>query len=253
MIGLTRHLHFPQLDSTNLKAHELAEYGEFGPLWISADKQTSGRGRRGREWVSQTGNLYATLLISLPVKPIIALQTSFITALAVYEAVNEVLSKSSQTSASNLTLKWPNDVLLEDEKLAGILIETVKSQSSDKTCLAIGCGVNIGSAPRDTSYGATCVNDHAESQITAQTLLTQIDESMNHWLDVWRYGENFSSIINAWQNRAHSIGKQVSIINASNVITGTFKGLAPDGALILSLPTGKEQHFHAGDVSFRTG
>ena len=249
MIGLTRHLHFTELDSTNLKAHELAENGEFGPLWISADKQTSGRGRRGREWVSQNGNLYATLLISLPVKPITAMQVSFITALAVYEAA----AKCFEKPPSNLALKWPNDVLLADEKLAGILIETVKSQSKEKTCLAIGCGVNINSAPDNTSYGASCLNDHAKSQITAQTLLTQIDASMNHWLDVWRYGENFSSIINAWQNRAQSLGKQVSIINGNDVITGIFKGLAPDGALILSLPTGKEQHFHAGDVSFRTG
>lgn len=249
MIGLTRHLYFPELESTNLKAHELAQKGEFGPLWIRAGKQTKGRGRQGRQWISQNGNLYATLLISLPVKPITAMQVSFITALAVYEASAKCLDKPSP----NLTLKWPNDVLLADEKLAGILIETIKTHSVDKTCLAIGCGVNINSAPDNTSYGATCLNDHAKTQITAQTLLTQIDISMNHWLDIWGYGDNFSSIINAWQDRAQSIGKQVSIINGNDVITGIFKGLAPDGALILSLPSGKQQLFHAGDVSFRTG
>ncbi len=249
MIGHTRHLHFTELGSTNIKAHDLAQKGEYGPIWISADKQTNGRGRRGREWVSKTGNLYATLLISLPVKPITAMQMSFITALAIFDAAKKCLVNST----ADLRLKWPNDVLLNDQKLAGILIETVQSPFNQKTVLAIGCGVNINAAPQRTSYGATCLNDHSDTNITPQIMLNYVDAAMSRWLDVWQYGGNFQSIINAWETCAHSINKQVSLINGSDVITGVFKGLAPDGALILSLPDGKLKHFHAGDVSFRTG
>ena len=240
-------IHLESIDSTNAHARRLAEKGEGGPLWISAQTQTAGRGRRGREWVSETGNLFATHLITLPVPPAIATQISFVTALAIHETCAALLPQDAP-----LTLKWPNDVLLKGKKLAGILLETLPSQNKNQTVLAIGCGVNIAHAPAETPYGATWLNAHIEDLITPGQFINILAPRMSHWLDTWKNSNGFDLICKAWQNRASHVGKTVSLALASQTITGKFTGLASDGALILELPDGIRKHYHAGDVSFRT-
>src|SRR5262249_16691285 len=105
--------------STNSEALAYARAGERGPLWITARAQTAGRGRRGRSWVSEPGTLFATLLLTDPAQPERAAQLSFVAALALHDAITTV----APTLAPRLALKWPNDVLCDGAKLAGILIE----------------------------------------------------------------------------------------------------------------------------------
>src|SRR5437660_1111238 len=104
------------LTSTNSEALRLAREGERGPLWITAQRQTAGRGRRGREWVSAPGNLYATLLLTAPTSAQCWPQLSFVAALATHDAVAEIAPKLKPL----ITVKWPNDLLLEGSKFAGI-------------------------------------------------------------------------------------------------------------------------------------
>ncbi len=239
-------LEFESIDSTNAEARRLVQEGNSGPLWITAAEQTAGRGRQGRDWVSKPGNLFATFLTTLAVKPATATQVSFITALALHDVCSALLP-----SAARLTLKWPNDLLLEQKKLAGILLETLPCEQSGKTTLAIGCGVNLQHAPDQTAYPATWLNAHLPEPVTARRVFEQLADALSNRLSQWKNGQGFDLMAKAWQKRASHIGKSITLIAESETFTGRFSGLANDGALILELPDGGKKQFYAGDVSLR--
>src|SRR5215469_2812357 len=134
------------LGSTNAEALRLARQGERGPLWIAADRQTAGRGRRGRAWISPRGNLYASLLLTEPAAAEHWSQLSFVAALAMHDAVVEIAGDLKPL----LTIKWPNDLLLAGAKLGGILIEA----ESGISAVVVGIGVNCASHPADTEFPA---------------------------------------------------------------------------------------------------
>ena len=134
IVSPVRQIHYDVVGSTNAEALVRARAGDLGPLWITARVQTAGRGRRGRTWTSPSGNLYATLLLGDPGPAAVAPQLSFVAALAVHDAI---VAAAGQHALS-LMLKWPNDVLCNDAKLAGILIEG----EGRPLAVAIGIGVN---------------------------------------------------------------------------------------------------------------
>ena len=133
-------IRYEELDSTNSEARRRAEAGEQGPLWISADRQTAGRGRRGRAWTSGEGNLAATLLLRPGTPAPVTGQLSFVAALATAEMAAQFAPQAA------ITVKWPNDVLGAGKKLAGILLE------GGADWLAIGVGVNLTSFPEGTKF-----------------------------------------------------------------------------------------------------
>ena len=135
--------HYERINSTNLEARRLADQGETGPLWLTAGEQTLGRGRLGRAWVSEPGNLYATFLFPTAAEQQAAAQVSFVAALAVHDMVTELRPGLSPR------IKWPNDVLVGGAKFCGVLAEVV---GSSPTRIAIGCGVNVAHAPQGTPY-----------------------------------------------------------------------------------------------------
>src|SRR5690348_13787537 len=143
-----RHIAYETLGSTCAEALALARSGERGPLWITARSQSAGRGRRGSHWISPPGNLYATLLLTEPSSPEQAPQLSFVSALALHDAV---VAGAPQLGPA-LKVKWPNDLLLGPAKLAGILIE---GESDPVFTVAIGIGVNCAAHPSDVAYPAT--------------------------------------------------------------------------------------------------
>src|SRR5262249_19760006 len=142
-----RHVAHVVLGSTNVEALHLARQSEHGPLWITADRQTAGRGRRGRAWVSPLGNLHARLLPTQPTAAEHWPQLSFVAALAIHDALVDVAADLKLL----LAIKWPNDILLAGAKLAGILIET----ESGLNAVAVGIGVNCAVHPADTDFPAT--------------------------------------------------------------------------------------------------
>src|SRR5215470_3181240 len=137
------------LGSTNAEALRLARSGERGPLWVVARRQTAGRGRRGRTWISEPGNLYASLLLGAPGPAEHWPELSFVAALAIYDAVVEVAA----ALAPGLAIKWPNDLLLAGKKFAGILIEA--ENTGGEGAVAVGIGVNCASHPAATDHPAT--------------------------------------------------------------------------------------------------
>ncbi|WP_196502737.1 biotin--[acetyl-CoA-carboxylase] ligase [Aestuariivirga litoralis] len=216
------------IDSTNLEAQRRAVAGEPGPLWLVAVEQTAGKGRLGRTWISKPGNLYSTLIWPTAAALRDLSQLSFVAALGVSDAASKF------APANSVSLKWPNDILLNGSKFCGILVESLKPG-----LVAIGIGINIAHVPDGLPYKAEKLTGAADD-----TVFEQLNLSLSYWLKIWDEGEGFAAISAAWESRCHHIGKAVSV----DGLQGTFKGLGPDGALLLEKSTGETKPIYAGDV-----
>jgi BirA family transcriptional regulator, biotin operon repressor / biotin---[acetyl-CoA-carboxylase] ligase len=241
-----RLVHFEAIDSTNAEAERRAVAGERGPLWLVADRQSEGRGRRGRHWVSESGNLFATLLITLSVAPAIAAQLSFVAALAVLETIRPLLS---QRARGELAVKWPNDVLLEGKKLAGILAETVATTAANELAVAIGCGVNLRHAPAHIRYAATCLARYG-CRLDRDHLFAGLATAMAKQLTAWSEGRGFDVIRQCWLAQAAGLGGRARVDIGQGTTEGTFVNVAADGALILRLDDGEQRTIYGGEVTF---
>ncbi len=229
------------LPSTNAEALSLARQGERGPLWIVAERQTAGRGRRGNAWISPAGNLYATLLLTDPAPAERAPELSFVAALAAYDAVTE----RAPVLAPSLALKWPNDILCAGAKLAGILIEG--ERVADSLVVAIGIGVNCRHHPSGTPYPATDLNA-AGANVAAAELLESLSATALRRLAQWRRGAGFADIRADWVARAAGIGGDMLVRLPGSEIVGRGEGLDPHGRLQLRLADGSLQAIAAGEV-----
>jgi BirA family biotin operon repressor/biotin-[acetyl-CoA-carboxylase] ligase len=232
------------LGSTNAEALSLARQGERGPLWIIAERQTAGRGRRGRVWVSEPGNLFASLLLTAPAAPEHWPQLSLVAALAVHDAVAEVAARLKPL----ITIKWPNDLLLRSAKFAGVLIE---SDGGDDGAVAIGIGVNCASHPADTDHPATDLAA-AGVLVSPAMLFTPLSLKMIGRLAQWNGGEGFSTVRADWMARAAGIGEDIRVRLADRELAGHFEALDESGNLVLRLPDGHAETITAADVFMLT-
>jgi BirA family biotin operon repressor/biotin-[acetyl-CoA-carboxylase] ligase len=233
--GLGLDLH-DTLDSTNEEARRLAGAGARGPLWIVAREQTAGRGRRGRAWVSERGNLFATLLTRAA--PPIAAQLAFAAALGVGETV------CAYAPDAAMTLKWPNDVLLNGRKVAGILLESLGEDA-----LAIGIGVNLAHHPQHTEFPATSIAALAGSAPDWQAVLLRLAKTMSAWYEVWR-DAGFARIRTAWLAHAAGLGYPIRARLEGSEMAGTFETIGEDGALILRDASGVRTRIASGEIFF---
>jgi BirA family biotin operon repressor/biotin-[acetyl-CoA-carboxylase] ligase len=237
-----RHLAYDTLGSTNAEALALARAGKRGPLWVSAQSQSAGRGRRGRAWVSEPGNLYASLLLTDPAPAERAAQLSFVAALAVRDAV----AQQAPALAPKLSFKWPNDVLLACDKVAGILIEGEVTRGEPAT-VVIGIGVNCASHPPEASYPAANLCTHG-AEISPQDLLAGLSVALFKRLAQWDRGNGFAGIRGDWLAAAHPIGTTIKVSDGGGDQTGRFAGLDDTGRLLLDLADGARQEIAAGDA-----
>ncbi len=226
--------HHDSIGSTNDEARRLALLGAEHGTVVHADEQTAGRGRRERAWFSPPGNLYMSVLLRLDAPLRRLSELSFLTALAVADAVDALLPR--QTRA---TLKWPNDVLVNGAKIAGILLEQV----DDATI--VGTGLNVLHAPPNVAYTTTTLvsSGGIASVETARDILL---ERLAAHLAVWQT-EGFPPIRDAWMARGHPLGTPLRAGVGDHAIEGIFAGLADDGALLLDTDEGRKR-IVAGDV-----
>jgi BirA family transcriptional regulator, biotin operon repressor / biotin---[acetyl-CoA-carboxylase] ligase len=236
-----RHIAHDMVASTNAEALALARRGERGPLWITSRTQSAGRGRRGREWVSRPGNLFATLLLVDPCPADCAPQLSFVAALAVYDAVVD----AAAVLGPRLSLKWPNDVLCDGAKCSGILIEGEGSGAA--LSVAVGIGVNCANHPADTEYPATDLTA-AGVAVTTETLFHALSRTMLTRLTQWNRGEGFGTIRADWLKRAAGLGRPIRVRLSSHEIDGRFNGIDAVGRLLLRRPDGSTETVSTGDV-----
>ncbi len=235
-----------ETDSTNAEARRRAEAGETEPVWIVARRQTSGRGRRGREWVSDTGNLAATLLLTTRKSPAEAAQVTFVAALAVADLLDAFVA------GDRVTIKWPNDVLIAGEKASGILVES-GAHAGGGLWLAIGIGVNLAHAPDDTERPATSMAAHLRSDIayppSIEAAAGVLAEAFTLWMERWET-LGFQPILDAWTARTKGLDQPCVARLGHETVTGIADGVAPDGALRMRLADGSLRLISAGDVFF---
>jgi BirA family transcriptional regulator, biotin operon repressor / biotin---[acetyl-CoA-carboxylase] ligase len=225
-----RHITYEALGSSNAEALKLARARERGPLWISALRQDAGRGRRGSTWVSPPGNLYASLLLSEPSPKPLAPQLSFVAALALHDA----LCGCAPRLGPLFKLKWPNDVLLGPDKLAGILIE---GESEPAFAVVIGFGVNCASHPPGTAFPATDLLK-AGAVVAPEALLTALATAMLRRLVQWGHGAGFAATRADWLVRAAGLGEDIRVRLPEREFTGRFRGLDEAGRLQVEQPGG---------------
>ncbi len=233
---------FESIDSTNEEARRLALAGEQGPVWISAARQTAGRGRRGRAWETPTGNLAATLLLRPDRAPADVAQLSFVAALAASDVV-QALARSSRVQ-----VKWPNDVLADGRKIAGILLEST-SADGRLDWLAIGMGINLGWHPDDTEFPATSLAALGETAPSAREALHLLADRWAKWYERWS-AEGFRDIRDAWLSRAANIGTRIRARLQNEETSGMFEGIDETGALILREAHDRVRIIAAGEVFF---
>jgi BirA family biotin operon repressor/biotin-[acetyl-CoA-carboxylase] ligase len=239
-----RHVELGDVTSTNAECMERARAGDPGGLWITAARQTGGRGRRGRAWVSEPGNLYASLLLTDPAPWDAMASFPLAVTLAVHDAVAAVLPGD----ADGLRIKWPNDLLLDGGKIAGILIEAEPLSDGSKA-VVIGCGVNVAHRPDAGLYKTTCLSEHG-SAATPQDLFARLVVSMDRTLAKWNQGRGLTGIRDAWLNRADGLGKPVTVNLPGCQIHGLFDGIDRDGRLVLETADGEKHMIASGDVFF---
>jgi BirA family transcriptional regulator, biotin operon repressor / biotin---[acetyl-CoA-carboxylase] ligase len=235
------------IDSTNLEALRRAEKGLSEPTWIVAKRQTEGRGRRGRTWITSPGNLFATLLLQVPMPARVLAGLSFVAAVAVAHMLKQLVEKSSRQV--DVRLKWPNDILLNNAKAGGILIETTGSGSRQGVnAVAIGIGLNVSSCPGEAlAYPTTDFSRHGLN-LSRDEVFEQLAISFDHHLDLWQNGAGFASIRQRWLEFGPSVGQDLKIDSGGDVVTGVFAGLDQHGELQLQLPDGSQRLIVAGDV-----
>jgi len=234
---------YAELDSTNAEARRRADAGEGGPVWITAGRQTAGRGRRGRAWSTEAGNLAATLLTTTDVPAAEAAQLSFVAALAACDLADACLGGGAAR------LKWPNDVLVFGKKAVGILVES-GARPDGRLWLAVGVGVNLAHAPTDTERPATSFADYMAGQPPKPDAAMEVLASrFEAWRKLWAT-QGFAPIADGWTTRAHCLGERCEARLPNRTLSGVAEGMYPDGALRLRLDDGALERITAGDVFF---
>lgn len=232
---------FDEIDSTVVEARRRAERGETGPVWLIARKQTAGRGRRGRAWVSPEGNLFATYLFSTTRPPAEIALLGFATGIAIAETVEAIIG------AGRVTLKWPNDVFIDGAKASGIMLDSGALASG--VWVALAFGVNLANSPEaidqpTISLRAVLPPDAPAPEPLA--FLAQLRPRLEGWAQRL-VTEGFEPLRTAWMARAHALGANVRVVQGETTLEGRVVGLSVRGELELDTADGRRL-IAAGDV-----
>ncbi|WP_099866188.1 biotin--[acetyl-CoA-carboxylase] ligase [Pararhizobium haloflavum] len=246
--------------STNAIALERAGSGDAGGLWVVTDRQEAGRGRRGRPWQTEKGNLAASLLVVGDHDLKRTATLGFVAGLSLHDALSAIVpsanvavaldaGRSAGGSARNrFELKWPNDVLAAGAKLSGILLESTLRQDG-KQATAIGWGVNVVSHPSDTPYPASSLLQLGAS-CDASDVFTALSDAWQENYSVWNGPAGLDHIRLRWLDRASGIGSSVAVNLDGRVARGIFETIDEDCRFVIRQDDGTRMHIAAGDVHF---
>jgi BirA family biotin operon repressor/biotin-[acetyl-CoA-carboxylase] ligase len=239
-----RHEALVEVGSTNSECLARARAGDPGNLWITAGRQTAGRGRRGRAWTSEPGNLYASLLLIDPADPQAMGSLPLAVAVAVHAAVRAVLPPGGEA----LEVKWPNDILIGRKKTCGILLEG-EGFADGRRALSIGIGINIRHKPSDAPYGVTRLVDHG-TVASPEELFAHLFREMAGVLESWDEGRGTAEISRRWRELACGLGERITVNLPDRSLEGIFAGIDDRGFLMLDAGHGRTMSIAAGDVFF---
>ena len=232
---------YDSIDSTNDEAKSLAREGAAEGTLLWALEQTAGRGRRGRVWVSPPGNFYASLILRPDCPASRAAQLGFVAALAIGGALGAICP------ALGASYKWPNDVLVNGRKVAGVLLEAEMIGHHRPSFVVVGVGVNLATAPQDTEFPATSLLQEGWGTVPPRVMLEGFVEHFQMWEMRWRM-EGFAPVRAAWLAAAASArGEPIRVRLEAASLHGRFLDIDEDGALLLEA-AGERRHVSAGEV-----
>ena len=233
---------FERIGSTNAEALTRARDGERGPVWFVTSEQTAGRGRRHRPWIAPRGNLASSVLEVMDVSPAVAATLGFAAGLALVTAL-----RSAGSGEMRFALKWPNDVMAGDKKLAGILLEA--EAIGDRLAVVVGIGTNVVAAPEATPTPATSLRALGIG-LTAEQLFAALSDAWIEFHGIWDAGRGFAEIREKWLQLAAGLGQPVSISSGGPAVTGNFDTIDDAGCMIVRTSDGGRMPISAGDVYF---
>jgi BirA family biotin operon repressor/biotin-[acetyl-CoA-carboxylase] ligase len=247
---------FPEIGSTNAEAMARAQAGDPGRLWLVTPYQTAGRGRRGRPWMATPGNLAASLLLVVEDEAATAATLGFVAGLALDEALRAVAPSLAvrigldglEGPTNRLRLKWPNDLLLDGAKLAGILLEA-EALSGSRLALVIGIGVNVVAAPEGLPYPATALQTLGFA-VDAPQLFTALSDAWVSLERIWMKGRGFGAIRRLGLDRAAGVGEEVAVRVSDSVVSGRFETIDDAGRLLIRARDGSLTAVTAGEIHF---
>jgi BirA family transcriptional regulator, biotin operon repressor / biotin---[acetyl-CoA-carboxylase] ligase len=225
-------LTFETISSTNDAAMESARAGGRSRTWFIAETQTHGRGRHGRQWASPPGNLYASLLLIDAVSIELAPQLGFVAGVALAHALRAAVGGDER-----LKLKWPNDILFDGAKLAGILLEGT-GLAGGRFASIIGIGVNCRSHPRDLAYPATALCETGAAERAPQDVFRRLSAEVAHWLEIFAAGKGFGAIRREWLSLATGLGAPIKVSTPARRLEGRFQTIDAAGRLVLETTNG---------------
>ena len=233
----------------------LARAGEAGPLWIVARSQEAGRGRRGNVWESVPGNLAASVLWPVAgIEPERIASLGFVAGVALAEALEDacgtVPDRRDGQAARPFRLKWPNDVLLESAKLAGILLEA-EVLPGGRRAVVIGFGVNVAGVPAGLTDRAASLAQ-AGFAADAESVLRQLSDRLAAAARAWDRGRGFAGIRERWLARAAGLGGPIAVETGTATLRGRFEEIDEGGRLVILAPDGTRHTVTAGEVHFGT-
>ena len=232
-----------EVGSTNDEAKERAVAGALEGTVVWARQQRAGRGRRGRIWESPPGNLYLSVLLRPSCEARRVAQLSFVAALAVLDLVDGLLPGRARC-------KWPNDILVDGGKVAGILLESALQSDGRVDWVVLGIGVNlVGHPGLEGPVPSTSLVAAGASTIAPEDALPPLLAALTRRRSEWGT-EGFKAVRRAWLDRAHGLGGPVTVASGGEKLTGTFEGLDEEGALMLAREGADSRSISAGDVYF---
>lgn len=241
-------LSYDELDSTNDEARRIAEGGGSHGAVIWAKRQTAGRGRMGRHWVSAEGNLFCSILLAPNCDTATASQLAFVTAVAAIDTLAPILADSGE-----ITCKWPNDILVNGKKIGGILLESFETADmtpgSNKMVrwVIAGIGINIDSSPDNTDIPSTYLKEQGVEIISAKIVLSRFIHHFITTYDIWAK-RGFAPIRRKWLEHAFRKGEPIQVRLPKETHNGIFEGIDTTGKLLLKPASGKRLAISAGDV-----
>ncbi len=233
---------FETTGSTNDEALQASSLGNMGKHWFVAYDQTAGRGRNGRQWSSNRGNLFSTLLLIDPCPTADLPKLGFVAGVAVLQAVRELVAEPQA-----IRLKWPNDLLASGAKLAGILLEG-RALAGGQQAVAIGIGVNCAHCPDGLPYLASCLAQLG-AEAGAEHLFEKLSDRIAANLTTFDRARGFDAIREAWLASAHGLSGPITVRAGTEPKSGIFSGIDDQGRLIFDDGNGR-QLIHAADVAF---
>ncbi|MCZ6902654.1 MAG: biotin--[acetyl-CoA-carboxylase] ligase [Rickettsia endosymbiont of Ixodes persulcatus] len=256
-IGKFKLIVFDEIDSTNSEAMRIAKSNKVDSNYaVLAKSQPKGRGRSSKNWQSRSGNLHVSLLIKPDKELELLPQLSFVTALAVYDSMSSrgltpgysnYMDTVVKPRDDSVKLKWPNDVLVNGRKIAGILLDSVKVE--DNYYIIIGIGINIAYHPIDIDQPTTSLISENLPPIEPQALLKILIENFEKYYQIWD-NNGFSFIRKKCLEHAYKLHENISVKHQNDIVTGLFKDIDNTGRIILQLPSKKIISFSTAELPF---